>query len=195
MVQTEDIRVFLRDKTTPHHIAVEDRLTYLAPVSTLSGYVLHLVIMRDFYQSLIVSNRDPDIDISWSVTRTKILDSISTDLEKMNGENTGKYRRSTPAILSLENDEAWGARYVVIGSSLGAHLLRKTVIASLGPDIPADYLGYMTNNPDSGWKCFVETLRSQTLDAQSTVNGAIKTFDHLAEIIERHRGEHDTISS
>nr|HEX4312336.1 biliverdin-producing heme oxygenase [Kofleriaceae bacterium] len=84
---------------------------------------------------------------------------------------------SPAAAFALDSPSAaWGAAYVVEGSTLGGLVLADRA----GPAAPTRYLRLRGKDTAARWKAFLRDLDAQPLDVAACCRAASATFDHYA---------------
>jgi len=172
----------VKESTQPLHREVEELL--LPKLTAISSRAEYAAILKMFYgyffpleqriQRLITANELPDI-----AERRKAA-FILRDLESIN-VSTGDMALCT-GLPFMENEaQAFGALYVLEGSTLGGKMIAKMLLKNQALAISEDAVHFFSGYRDetgSKWKAFLEVLNQQT-QADAVVRAANHTFFHL----------------
>lgn len=180
-IATSQIAQVVKNKTASLHQEVEHIL--LPKLQTIRSFEDYVLILRMFYgffhpleekiHAYISSEVLPDI----AQRRTSSL--IITDLDNLQLHVPLTICKHLPEINSTAT--AFGALYVLEGSTLGGKMIAKMLAKSDGPAIPAEALHFFSGYQQftgKMWTSFVEALNKQT-DTDVIVHSANQTFYHL----------------
>ena len=180
-IATTQIAQVVKKETAFLHQEVEQiLLPKLQAIRSFEDYALILRMFYGFYQlleekiqSFIPTNLLPDI----SQRRTSSL--IVKDITCLGLTPSFTYCNAIPQIHSTA--EAFGAMYVLEGSTLGGKMIAKMLAKSDEPAIPPEALHFFSgyqNLTGKMWTTFVDALNQQT-ETEVIVRTANETFYQL----------------
>jgi len=180
-IATAQIAQVVKNQTAFLHQEVEGIL--LPKLQAIRSFEDYALILRTFYgffypleekiQNYISSDVLPDI----AQRRTSSL--IITDLANLQFYTPISVCKNLPEINSTAT--AFGALYVLEGSTLGGKMIAKMLAKPEGPAISAEALHFFSGYQHltgKMWTAFVEVLNQQT-DTDAIVHSANQTFYHL----------------
>ena len=176
------LAALVKDATQQCHAAVEEiLLPQLSSLQRREEYAALLHMFYGYYYPLeesiarqLTSRQLPDI------AERRKADSILTDLKAI-GQPTDNqlFCRNLPTVQSCA--QAFGALYVLEGSTLGGTYITKMLLQnknlSLPPEAVSFFAGYR-GQTGTKWKTFLEVFNRQT-DADTVIKSANDTFNHL----------------
>ena len=185
------LREILRQSTSEAHRTLDATMGSLGYFDTQVGYAGYLVRMgclHNHYSAAIeVVSRTVGLDDNTDA----ILASIDQDI-----------RAAGLEVLDLESPElvsdfsgewsgddaaAWGAAYVLEGSSLGSKYVRITVEAKLTAGTSTAYLQLMNENAKRRWPVFVEHLSKVQGEADRAILAARSVFNSANHLFSGDR--------
>lgn len=175
----------LREATSGRHQALDRDVTAAGYFKSRSAYASYLQRIAEFHAWFDpeVAREAPDLFARWHIGCH--AQRLSDDLRALGGAGLQLHRPHTRHIALQRRAQAIGGLYVVIGSSLGARVLRTWAAdLQLPPDAGLAYLSHLAAS--RAWPEFLDLLESEPdLDEAALVDGALATFDavhrHLAE--------------
>lgn len=185
----------LKQLTKQNHQQLEKLVVgHLHSVSSAEEYVKLLQIFYGYFGALedkikeyIGQDELPDF------TKRRKSESIAHDIEIMGGLIPSKAGESDLPIIE-NNLQAFGALYVIEGSTLGGKIISQMVAKQLnlhGSDGILFFSGY-GNETDRMWESFKETLNNQfpnPEDAEVIIHAANDTFLKFKVWIEKEYRE------
>lgn len=193
-----DITTRLRTETAAEHEAIEETVGLMAPGTDLDTYRAYLEQTLGFVEPLEdrfvdLLGREP---VDWE--RRRKADRLRRDLRALglDDDQLARLPRHPTFAASLDRDGAWGAAYVLEGSTLGGQLLERHLREALGPDAGEFlYLSPYGDRQGAMWREFKAALtglattetRGRAVDADAVVEGARRTFESM----RRWLGERD----
>ena len=182
MIKTEDgTATFLKENTRDEHDAVENHMgantifsgffskeKYIKLLKKL--FVAHLSLEQEVLKSESIQKTlelNPEMRLSKSIL-------IKNDLKMLHASAEAQL-----IDILLQNEaEAWGAYYVLEGSSLGgAVILKQLKKLEWAKDIDAfSFYGCYGSQTGPNWKLFLNVLESKDLNREGLLTGARKAY-------------------
>lgn len=180
------LSVLVKEATATVHAELEDLLLpKLSSIETFEDYAALLKMFYGFYNPLensILQYISADILPDIFERRKTIL--LQHDLAAL-GQNTNKILHcfSLPSITNPA--AAFGAMYVLEGSTLGGRVITKMLLQNNGvpPTALLFFSGY-GESTGSKWKSFLQTLNAQVRE-KDVIAGANATFLHLKSWMQK----------
>jgi len=173
----------LRVETREAHEAIERDLAWETRVATHDGYRTLLARFWGFHVVLEPALADVLQDPTFFDPRRR-LRHLAADLGVLGlGETTIAALPRASMTLPCDRDQAYGALYVLEGSTLGGQVIAKTIGRQLGfsPDHGCRY--YAAHGRETGpmWKAFRQRLveMAEAGDTDAIVASATRTFDAM----------------
>ena len=168
----------IRTGTREHHEALEARLIhYLKRIKTVADYTALLEAFYAFMEPvqekiLMYIDRSmlPDID------KRRSAGYLRDDLQALGSNRVTLGEAQIPTIRN--NAEAFGALYVMEGSTLGGKTITAMIRKVLGAACPARFFEGYKENTGAMWKEFLEILdiNETNLDSNELVECSKETF-------------------
>ncbi|GLS44485.1 biliverdin-producing heme oxygenase [Methylobacterium brachythecii] len=169
----------LRAATADAHQALEDGLQWEARIATLDGYRMLLALMRGFHAGFEpVIGQALDDEAFFAPRRRLALLDADLDRLGLDAANIAALPVITPITLATKAS-AYGALYVLEGSTLGGQVIGRTIAARHGPAAEAACSYYRGHGRDTGrmWNAFRAHL--EALDDDEVLAAGVATFDAL----------------
>lgn len=178
----------IRGATAEQHQLLESKLfPFLQNMRSVEDYIHLLNVFYGYMQpvqTLISGHIDrallPDID------RRRNAGYILQDLEALGSSFSGEICNDLPAVNS--NASAFGALYVMEGSTLGGKIIANMVSEKLG--IETGLLFFRGYGPQTRnmWKEFTHKLENDrnAREAGTIISGALQTFFFFGIWLEKH---------
>ncbi|TGD92877.1 biliverdin-producing heme oxygenase [Methylobacterium nonmethylotrophicum] len=178
-----DILERLRAETREAHEAIERDLAWETRVATLDGYRALLARFRGFHAVLEPALAGMLDDEAFFGPRRR-LGYLDADLRHL-GLDAAEIRAlpRPDAVLPRSRPEAFGALYVLEGSTLGGQVIAKHIGRQLGLTAETGCRYYAAHGRETGamWKAFRHRLadEAESGDADALVAFAARTFDAM----------------
>ena len=181
----------LRSETKPVHAELEaSMMPWISRVRNLEEYAGLLRMFYGFYQPLdyaikqhVDINRLPDFH------ERRGAHWILEDLQTI-GFAGNELPLDTRSSWVTDQASAFGALYVMEGSTLGGRVICKTISGNLGTDLEKGLRFFGGYGPETGsrWKSFLSALDGfdQSSEEDSLVNSAYNTFRHFQTWIKQN---------
>ncbi|MCE4224036.1 biliverdin-producing heme oxygenase [Methylobacterium sp. C25] len=169
----------LRAATAQAHEALERDLDWEARTSTLEGYLGLLVLMRGFHAGFEPAiGRALDDETFFGPRRR--LDRLDADLACLGLDPGTITTLPTITPIALASPAAaYGALYVLEGSTLGGQVIGRSIAERHGPEIAAACSYYRGHGRDTGRMWNAYRARLEALDGDEALEAGIATFDTL----------------
>ncbi|GJE53837.1 MULTISPECIES: biliverdin-producing heme oxygenase [Methylobacterium] len=182
---TEGLHARLRAATAGAHQALERDLDWEARTATLQGYRDLLALMRGFHAGFepAIGRMLDDEDFFGPRRRLQALDADLNRLGLGATDIAGLPAVSPIALTSRAS--AYGALYVLEGSTLGGQVIGRSIAERHGPDAEAACRYYRGHGRATGrmWNAF--RARLDGLDGDDALVAGIATFDALRTWLAR----------
>ena len=169
----------LRTATAEAHEGLEQRLfPYLENITAPEEYVRLLKAFYGFVkpvQELIYNQVEENMSADLDERRN--ADLILADLEEMDSEDAVQLCDKLPDLST--QPRAFGALYVLEGSTLGGKIIANTLAAKLPPPHALRFFRGYGSETGIMWKRFIAQLENPALQGKSeeVIAGAADTFD------------------
>ncbi|OAS18265.1 biliverdin-producing heme oxygenase [Methylobacterium platani] len=178
-----DILERLRAETRAAHDAIERDLAWESRVATRDGYGALLGRFRGFHAVIEPALADA-LDDEAFLTPRRRLAHLDADLHALGYDAAAiDALPLAPPVAPLDRAGAFGALYVLEGSTLGGQVIAKHIGRQLGLTAENGCRYYAGHGRDTGtmWKAFRLRLDDEARngDADTIVAAAIRTFDVL----------------
>lgn len=178
-----DVRAVLKSATSHLHEKVDAAMPLSRPAPTLQDYSSHLRILGGWLRDLQALGVDPArlraeaeaIDADLSECASLLAQPASAEVQTAS--------LPSPSAEGAPDALAWGARYVLEGSRLGAKVLHRHLAPSLAPH-PLAYLSGAGWVAEGAWRDFLEALRRHVAtapDIERACEGAQAAFRLLLQ--------------
>ncbi|AWN49929.1 biliverdin-producing heme oxygenase [Methylobacterium terrae] len=178
-----DILERLRAETREAHERIERDLAWEARVATLGGYRALLARFRGFHVVIEPALAAVLADDAFFDPRRRLAH-LDADLRVLGFGETA-IRELPPAAITLPRDraEAFGALYVLEGSTLGGQVIAKHIGRQLGLTAEGGCRYYAAHGRETGtmWKAFRLRLAEEARDGDpdAIVTFATRTFEAM----------------
>ncbi|GEP12082.1 biliverdin-producing heme oxygenase [Methylobacterium gnaphalii] len=176
---TTGLHARLRAATADAHQALEDELQWEARTATLDGYCSLLALMRGFHAGFEPAIGRALNDEAFFAPRRR-LHSLDADLTCLGLDPAAIAALSAITPITLTSPaSAYGALYVLEGSTLGGQVIGRSIIERHGPAVEAACSYYRGHGRDTGrmWNAF--RARLDAMDGDEALEAGIATFDAL----------------
>ncbi|MGF3025636.1 biliverdin-producing heme oxygenase [Methylobacterium aquaticum] len=178
-----DILERLRAETKAAHEAIERDLAWETRIASLAGYRALLARFWGFHAVLEPALAASLDDAAFFDPRRR-LPHLVADLRFLGLDDVAIEALPCPQLAPPRGRSgAFGALYVLEGSTLGGQLIAKQVGRRLGPTVESGCRYYAAHGRDTGamWKAFRLRLADEASrgDADAIVAAAVETFDAM----------------
>lgn len=181
----------LREVTAPSHQALENleiSRKIISPEVTKSDYAEYLMYMHDVVEDIeknifpVLAPYIPDIN------SRKRIHLIENDLQNMGVEYKTGIKPVTAEGFRNNTAFAFGAMYVVEGSTLGGRFIYKNIntILQYNENTGASYFAGYGNTTGSHWKQFLEAFTTYAADNTNAVSEMIAGATHTFNAIKKY---------
>lgn len=192
MNQDGSLRARLKNETADAHVAIETRMGIMADGLTIERYIEILRAFYSFYvpfESKLTSLVGISEAASFYAPARLKREHLERDLAYFDQRNGGLVtlpETNREAFQFLESNQAWGALYVVEGSTLGGQLITRHMRERLNLQSGAGlefFAGY-GDQTGARWKEFcvaLGQLEARNVEPDEVILGANRTFRIMSE--------------
>ncbi len=177
------LREQLRAATRETHPELDGRIGSLRPFESLAGYGAYLNGMRDLYLTFGDALDSCATQATIPMRCKALLDAIAEDLAAC-GDRGNVEGASSP--VNPGSGAAWGAAYVLEGSTMGAQMLVRQAQQKLPSGATTHFLQALAADGMGRFRQFCAALDTADVDADQTIGGATAVFAHAIGWFDAH---------
>lgn len=184
------LREQLRAATREKHAELDARIGAIRPFESLAGYAAYLSGMRELYLAY-GDALDSCAQQASIPTRCRVLlDAIANDLAAC-GNDIGNpidhgNAEGAGSLVSPGSGAAWGAAYVLEGSTMGAQMLVRQAQQKLPTGATTHFLQALAADGMGRFRQFCAALETANADADEAIGGATAVFEHAIAWFDAH---------
>lgn len=184
------LREQLRAATREKHAELDGRIGSLRPFESPAGYAAYLSGMRELYLAY-GDALDTCAQQATIPTRGRaLLGAIADDLAACGNDTDSLIDRGNAegarSVVEPGCGAAWGAAYVLEGSTLGAQMLVRQAQQKLPSGATTHFLQALAADGMERFRQFCAALDAADADAEQVIGGATAVFEHAIAWFDAH---------